>query len=73
MEGPILAAEVIAFLLQQRSQNGCFDEFVDVLCSFFRGRGGAAPTKGDLTEARSVPGRLGEVERLCRQGQGYPG
>jgi DNA helicase-2/ATP-dependent DNA helicase PcrA len=35
MEGPILAAEVIAFLLQQPSHNGCFDEFVDVLCSFF--------------------------------------
>lgn len=51
MEGPILAAEVIAFLLQQRRHNGCFDEFVDVLCSFFGGRGGATPTKGDLEEA----------------------
>jgi DNA helicase II / ATP-dependent DNA helicase PcrA len=51
MEGPILAAEVIAFLLQQRSHDGCFDEFVDILCGFFHGRGGAAPTKGDLTEA----------------------
>jgi len=51
MEGPILAAELIAFLLQQRSHPGCFDEFVDVLCSYFSGRGGQAPTKGDLMEA----------------------
>ena len=51
MEGPILAAEVIAFLLQQRSHSGCFDAFVDVLCSFFDGRGGAAPKKGHLVDA----------------------
>ena len=51
MEGPILAAEIIAFLLEQRSHAACFDEFVELLCSYFHGRGGAAPTKSDLDEA----------------------
>lgn len=51
MEGPILAAEIIATLLQKRSHAACFDELVERLCSFFHGRGGAAPTEGDLTEA----------------------
>ena len=51
MEGPILAAEVIAFLLQQQRHSTCFDEFVEVLCGFFNGRGGAAPKKGHLAEA----------------------
>lgn len=54
MEGPILAAEVIAFLLQQGSHGGCFDEFVEVLCSYFQGRGGPAPTKGGLAEAANL-------------------
>lgn len=51
MEGPVLAAEMIAFLLQQRSYRGCFDEFIKMLCSFFEGRGGATPKKGDLEES----------------------
>jgi DNA helicase-2/ATP-dependent DNA helicase PcrA len=51
MEGPILSAEIIAFLLQQRGHAGCFDEFVELLCSYFHGRGGATPTKGDIDEA----------------------
>jgi DNA helicase II / ATP-dependent DNA helicase PcrA len=58
MEGPVLAAEVIAFLLQQRDNVGCFDEFVDVLCSFFHGRGGSAPTKGSMTEAARLRAAL---------------
>ena len=33
--------EVIAFLLQQRGHDGCFDEFVELMCSYFHGRGGA--------------------------------
>ncbi len=58
MEGPILAAEIIAFLLEQRSHAACFAEFVEVLCSFFHGRGGAAPTNGDLDEAERLRAAL---------------
>jgi len=72
MEGPILAAEVIAFLLQQRSHDGCFDEFVDVLCSFFHGRGGAAPTKGDLTEAARFRAALVKWNYCTAKGKAIP-
>ena len=72
-EGPILAAEVIAFLLQQRSHKGCFDEFVDVLCSYFEGRGGAAPTKGDLKEAASLRSALEKWNGCLVKGKAPPG
>jgi DNA helicase-2/ATP-dependent DNA helicase PcrA len=72
MEGPILAAEVIAFLLQQRSHDGCSNEFVDVLCSFFHGRGGAAPTKGDLTEAARFRAALVKWNDCIAKGKAIP-
>ena len=72
MEGPILAAEVIAFLLQQRSHAGCFDEFVDLLCSYFSGRGGQAPTKGDLAEAARFRSALGKWNDCLAKGKAVP-
>ena len=72
MEGPILAAEVIAFLLQQRSHNGCFDEFVEVVCSFFHGRGGAGPTKGDLLEAARFRAALAKWNDCVAKGKAIP-
>lgn len=72
MEGPILAAEVIAFLLQQRSHNGCFDEFVDVLCSFFYGCGGATPTKGELEEAGRFKSALEKWNGCLAKGKPTP-
>lgn len=73
MEGPILAAEVIAFLLQQRSHDGSFDEFVDVLCSFFDGRGGATPTKGDLEQAGRLRTALEKWNGCLAKGKATPG
>src|SRR5690606_24859164 len=73
MEGPILAAEVIAFLLQQRSHSRCFDEFIDVLCSFFDGRGGAAPTKGHLAEAARFRSALEMWNGCLANGKTPPG
>jgi DNA helicase-2/ATP-dependent DNA helicase PcrA len=73
MEGPILAAEVIAFLLQQRSHSGCFDEFVDVLCSFFEGRGGAAPKKGHLSDAARFRSALEKWNGCLAKGKVPPG
>jgi DNA helicase-2/ATP-dependent DNA helicase PcrA len=72
MEAPILAAEVVAFLLQQRSYNGCFDEFIDVLCSFFEGRGGATPTKGDLQEAERFRSALKKWNECLAKGRVTP-
>lgn len=73
MEGPILAAEIIAFLLQQGRHPGHFDEFVDLLCSYFHGRGGAAPTKGDLDEAARFKAALAKWNECLAAGKPTPG
>ncbi len=51
MEGSILAAEIIAFLLQQDRHSAAFDDLIELLCSYYHGRGGSTPNKGDLEEA----------------------
>ena len=73
MEGPILAAEVIAFLLQQPRQKGSFDEFVGVLCGFFEGRGGATPTKGHLVDATRFRSALKKWNECFAKGKAPPG
>lgn len=73
MEGPILAAEIVAFLLQQGRHSRCFDEFIDLLCSYFRGRGGARPTKGDLKEASRFRAALTKWNECLSAGKPTPG
>lgn len=73
MEGPILAAEIIAFLLQQRGHDGCFDEFVELMCSYFYGRGGATPTKGDMDEAARFRKALSKWNECLAKGRPTPG
>ena len=64
---------MIAFLLQQRSHSNCFNEFVDVLCSFFEGRGGATPTKRDLDEAARFKSALEKWNGCLAKGKATPG
>ena len=73
MEGPILAAEIIAFLLEQRRHDGCFDEFIALLCSYFHGRGGTAPTKGDVDEAARFRVALAKWNESLAKGRPTPG
>ena len=73
MEGPILAAEIVAFLLQQRGHAGCFDEFIELMCGYFHGRGGAAPTKGDMDEAARFRGALAKWNECLAKGRPTPG
>lgn len=70
LEGAILAAELIAFLLQPDVDGHHFERFVDLLCAYFYGRGGDAPTKGDLSEARAI--RKACDELLARNAAGQP-
>ncbi|WP_158972052.1 UvrD-helicase domain-containing protein [Chachezhania sediminis] len=51
MEGPILAADVIALLLQQARAADDLDQLVHLMCQYLRGRGGPDPGKGDLGDA----------------------
>ncbi len=72
MDGPILAAEIVAFLLQQGRHAGHFDEFLDLLCSYYHGRSGAAPTAGDLTEAARLNAALGKWNLCLAEGKAPP-
>jgi DNA helicase-2/ATP-dependent DNA helicase PcrA len=73
MEGPILAAEIIAFLLQQRGDASGFDEFIELLCSYFHGRGGATPTKGNIDEAVRFRAALAKWNECVAAGRPTPG
>jgi DNA helicase II / ATP-dependent DNA helicase PcrA len=54
MEGAILSAEIVAFLMQPDSDGRHFQHFIALICNYFHGRGGADLTKGDLKEAECI-------------------
>lgn len=54
IEGAILAAEIIAFLMQPDVDGHHFGYFIDLLRNYFHGKGGDAPTKSDLKEAENI-------------------
>lgn len=71
MEGAILAAEIIAFLLHPR-RAGDFEAFVELLCNFFRGRGGDDPSKKDISESLAIEKALQKAAEFARQGKEMP-
>lgn len=54
MEAAILGAEIIAFLMQPNADENHFPKFIDLLCSYFLGKGGDTPTKKDMKEADGI-------------------
>lgn len=54
MEGAILAAEFLAFLLQKFSGPEGHKKAIELMCGFYRGRGGDTLTKGDADEADGI-------------------
>lgn len=54
MEGAILAAELIALLMQPAMILGTRNDFIALLQSYYRGKGGGAPSNTDLNEAESI-------------------
>ncbi|MEN5249839.1 ATP-dependent helicase [Brucella pseudintermedia] len=73
MEGPILAAEIVAFLLQQDRHSAAFDDLIELLCSYYHGRGGSAPNKGDLVEASRLRTALTKWNANTAAGKPPPG
>ena len=51
LDAAILGAEIVAHLLQFNGDARHFDQFVYLLCSYFRGKGGDKPTRSALKEA----------------------
>jgi DNA helicase-2/ATP-dependent DNA helicase PcrA len=54
MDGPILAAEVISYLLQQVPGLAGCEGCVDLVCAFYRGKDGDEPAKTNLVEADRI-------------------
>ena len=66
LDAPILAAEVVAFLMQPGiDERHHLEQFVDLVCSYFEGKGGDAPAQGDLRTAQSL--RKAYDEMLARE------
>lgn len=54
MEAAILGAEIIALLLQPAVENRHFDQFIDLMCNYFQGKGGDEPTQAALKETAGI-------------------
>lgn len=66
MEAAILAAEIIAYILQSHSGRGDVTEFVRLICSYFRGKGGDTPSKTSLQEAACISAAY-QIVVECRE------
>lgn len=67
-EGVVLAAELIAFLLQPISEKS-FDKFVELLQGFFQGKNGSKITKKDINKAQKLQTSLPLfVANTCKAG-----
>ena len=69
MDGPILGADVIAYLLQQARAEDDLDQLVHLMCHYLRGRGGADPGKGDLADAARLETALAKWNQRIAMGQ----
>ena len=65
LDAPILAAEVIAFLMQPDTDGQHLEQFIALMCSYFQGKGGNAPAQGDLQTAQTF--RKAYDEKLSRE------
>lgn len=72
MAGAILAAEIIAFLLQPHHE-GDFEEFVGMLCGFYRGRSGDdQPSRKDISESLAIDKALRKAIEFQKKGKDLP-
>ncbi|MHB9038604.1 MAG: UvrD-helicase domain-containing protein [Armatimonadota bacterium] len=69
VEEALLAAEVIAFLLQLKAAIGDFDVFVRLVCNFYEGRGGEAPSKTHLAESDRIWAEFNNVKQAHAEGK----
>ncbi len=73
MEGAILAALLIAFMLQPQNGSDDFAEFVHLLCNFFRGKGGDDPSATDIGSALAIEKSFQKAVECAAKGKDLPG
>jgi len=54
VEGAILGAELLAFVIQRDVDGDHMSRFIEMLCNFYRGKGGDTPSKTALNEADRI-------------------
>lgn len=54
MEAALLSAEIVALLLQQKYDKSHFAVFIELLCNYYKGKGGDKPTIGALNTANDI-------------------
>lgn len=68
MEAAILGAEIVSFLMQPGEDDHHCSQFVRLICGYYRGKGGAIPTKKDLREAENI--RKSHIDFIERRSAG---
>ena len=72
MEAAILAAEVIAFGLQSHDSEFNLGEFVTLIASYFRGKGGNTPSQTSLKEAYRILAAYDKAVKRREEGKAVP-
>ena len=72
MEGPILAAEVLAYLLEQVSGYEGYKATIELICAFYRGKQGVTPSNASLKEADAIQAAYDRCAAKEAAGQQLP-
>ncbi|MGJ4914386.1 UvrD-helicase domain-containing protein [Bradyrhizobium oligotrophicum] len=72
MDAPILAAEVVFYLLQQTPGMEGYEGCVDLVCAFYRGKNGDEPSKSNLVDADRVRAAFDRCAEKAAAGQPLP-
>jgi len=72
MEAAILAAEIIAYLLQSHGKKQNVAELVNLVCSYYRGKGGSTPSKTSILEAVRIDAAFQRVIEFRVAGKAAP-
>jgi Superfamily I DNA and RNA helicases len=73
IEGAILGAELIAFLIQPSSDDEDLARFIELLCGYFQGRGANDPAQGDLDTAQKIQDAYADYLRRLAEGKAIRG
>lgn len=72
MEGAILAAEIIAFLLQPHTDAWDVGGLVELLCNYYRGRGGDNPSATDIKRSGAIRKAFDKAIDCRKKGKELP-
>lgn len=72
MEGAILAANVVAFLMQQEEAADTLDRLIQLVRDFYQGKGGDTPSQTSIKEAKAIAAAYAKARGLEQLGKPIP-